>query len=139
MLKTYEWTLEILWDDCNEWEDTGYSGLTVEEEKISKEDVVLENVNFSEVLEYMKTTSIPCFHIDYTLFKHEPFIRYHRRYYLQEDEKLFKDDIKNISIRMKYQEKEMTLQEIFEEFSAEQTIRYLKERGLTVCPYGVEK
>ena len=90
-------------------------------------------------MRYMKRTSIPCFHVDYTLFKHEPFIRYHRHYYMQEDEKLFKNDIKNISIRMIYQKKKITLQELFEEFSAEQAIQYIKERGLSVCPYGVEK
>jgi hypothetical protein len=58
---------------------------------------------------------------------------------MQEDEKLFKNDIKNISIRMIYQKKKITLQELFEEFPAEQAIQYIKERGLSVCPYGVEK
>lgn len=139
MLHAYEWNLEILWEDCDEWEDTGYSGLTLEEEKTSKQDIVLKNANFTDVMRYMKRTSIPCFHVDYTLFKHEPFIRYHRRYYMQEDEKLFKNDIKNISIRMIYQKKKITLQELFEEFPAEQAIQYIKERGLSVCPYGVEK
>lgn len=140
MLHAYEWNLEILWEDCDEWEDTGYSGLTLEEEKTSKQDIVLKNANFDDVIKYMKRTSIPCFHVDYTLFKHKPFIRYHRRYYMQEDEKLFKNDIKNISIRMKYQEKKkITLQELFEEFPTEQAIQYIKERGLSVCPYGVEK
>lgn len=120
-------------------EDTGYSGLTLEEEKTSKQDIVLKNANFDDVIRYMKRTSISCFHVDYTLFKHEPFTRYHRRYYMQEDEKLFKNDIKNISIRMIYQKKKITLQELFEEFPAEQAIQYIKERGLSVCPYGVEK
>lgn len=138
MLHAYEWNLEILWEDCDEWEDTGYSGLTLEEEKTSKQDIVLKNANFDDVMRYMKRTS-PCFHVDYTLFKHEPFIRYHRRYYMQEDEKLFKNDIKNISIRMIYQKKKITLQELFEEFPAEQAIQYIKERGLSVCSYGVEK
>ena len=81
MLHAYEWNLEILWEDCDEWEDTGYSGLTLEEEKTSKQDIVLKNANFDDVIRYMKRTSISCFHVDYTLFKHEPFIRYHRRYY----------------------------------------------------------
>lgn len=139
MLHAYEYNLEILWEDCDEWEDTGYSGLTLEEEKTSKQDIVLKNANFDDVIKYMKSTSIPCFHVDYTLFKHERFIRYHRRYYMQEDEKLFKNDIKNISIRMIYQKKKITLQELFEEFPAEQAIQYIKERGLSVCPYGVEK
>ncbi len=139
MLHAYEWNLEILWEDCDEWEDTGYSGLTLEEEKTSKQDIVLKNANFDDVIRYMKRTSISCFHVDYTLFKHEPFIRYYRRYYMQEDEKLFKNDIKNISIRMIYQKKKITLQELFEEFPAEQAIQYIKERGLSVCPYGVEK
>ena len=139
MTQAYEWNLEILWDNCDEWEDTGYSCLTLEKERTSKEDIVLKNANFNDVIKYMKRTSIPCFHVDYTLFKHEPFIRYHRRYYMQEDKKLFKNYIKNISIRLKYQEKEITLQELFEEFSAEQAIQYIKERGLSVCPYEVGK
>ena len=40
---------------------------------------------------------------------------------------------------MIYQKKKITLQELFEEFPAEQAIQYIKERGLSVCSYGVEK
>lgn len=50
MLHAYEWNLEILWEDCDEWEDTGYSGLTLEEEKTSKQDIVLKNANFDDVM-----------------------------------------------------------------------------------------
>lgn len=89
----------------------GIAGLTLEEKKLQNKILILKNANFDDVMRYMKRTSIPCFHVDYTLFKHEPFIRYHRRYYMQEDEKLFKNDIKNISIRMIYQKKKITLQD----------------------------
>lgn len=138
MLQAYDWNLEIAFDNSH-WEDTRYAGWSLENREMPEEVIILEKASFSDVVNYMIEMNIPCFHIDYTIFKRRPYIRYHRRYTMEEDERIFEKDCKKISCRMVYKKKEVTLKEIFNNCPAEQAIQYMKERGLTNCPYGVEK
>ena len=138
MLQAYDWHLEIAFDNSR-WEDTGYTGWSLEDREMPQEEIILKKASFSDVVNYMMKINIPCFHIDYTFLKHQPYIRYHRRYYMEEDERIFEKHNKKFSCRMVYKKKEVTLKEIFDSCPAEQAIQYMKERGLTTCPYGVEK
>lgn len=138
MLQAYGWELYVKINN-NDWEDTRCSGWSLIEGTPPREEAILTDASFEEVCNYMSNVSIPCFHIDFTLFKKRKFLRYHRRYVLQEDEKFFEKDIKSISIQLTNTRREVSLKEIFEHCPAEQAIQYMKERGLTTCPYGVEK
>ena len=65
-----------------------------------------------------------------TLFRKRPYVRVE---YDWEDVKYYYD-FDSITIERHYELYDITLDELFKNYSAEQCIQYLKERGITTCP-----
>lgn len=53
----------------------------------------------------------------------------------EKDVKEWKESDLNITFEIKYEKKNMTLEQILKWPDSNKVIQYLKERGLTICPY----
>ena len=125
MLKAYKSTTYIAVDDKPKREvfQKGY-GLTEGE----LPDVTTTICSFQDCF----NTQFPTMAIytDTTLFRKRPYVEieyswdWHDRYY----------NFDSITIEIHYEPYDITLNELFEDFSADQCIQYLKERGITACP-----
>ena len=65
-----------------------------------------------------------------TFFRKRPYVRVE---YDWEDVKYYYD-FDSITIERHYEPDDITLNELFKKYSADQCIQYLKERGITTCP-----
>jgi hypothetical protein len=77
-----------------------------------------------------KRIPTPAVKTDATLFRKRPYVEieyawdYADRYY----------NFDSLTIERHYEPYDMTLDELFKEYSADEVIQYLKERGITTCP-----
>ena len=124
MLKAYLVKTYIAVNDKPKRE-VGYGyGLT--EEELPR--VVTTSWSFQDCLEKkLPTSSITH---GTTLFRKRPYVEieyswdWHDRYY----------NFDSLTIERHYEPYDITLNELFKEYSADESIQYLKERGMAVCP-----
>lgn len=98
--------------------------------------LILDNVSFDEVCEFLNQHSVIGMHKSHTLFRKKPTI-----------EIIFEDawlspveykHFKTMSYKIEYKEwKDVSLQWLMEHLPAEKVIQYLKERGITTCPMNI--
>ena len=94
---------------------------------------ILDNITFEECYEWLQEHHLCGVRWDRTLFNKQKIIRVMRNW-SWEDWDVYKD-FKTISYKRVLTEcPDVTLEEIFKHFPADQCIRYMKERGMTVCP-----
>lgn len=130
MLSTYKSKLYVLMNDLEDWEDTGYGGFSFLEDNEPKEEYLFNNASFDTVLKYVMNNDLPCFSVDYSIFKNTPFLWY-RNIGFERKKIVRKTDLK-ISVKKTYVKVNLSLQEIFDKLPAEQTIEYLKQRDLII-------
>ena len=137
MLQAWEFEIEVKIND-RDWEGTSFIGWDLKEKIPKTYETIVENLSFEDFYKYQLKEMIPGFTLDETLFRKRKSIFYRARWNT-EGERFCENDIQSISIRYHNYIKKVSLKEIFEHCTADKTIQYLKERGLTTCPYGVEK
>ena len=125
MLKAYKVTTYIAVDGKPKKElfKTGY-GLA--EEELPR--VVTTSWSFQDCFD--KRLPTPAVYTSTTLFRKRPYVEieyswdWHDRYY----------NFNSLTIERHYEPYDITLDELIKEYSADQCIQYLKERGITACP-----
>lgn len=137
MLKAFSFETFIKVND-KEWNDTFHDGWDLyEEEPISKE----ETFSFDELWKIKKEFDPSCLDFlkaDTTLFRGKRYFKYicfgeMKEYFIAEEK------VSSIKILRKYRPKNPTMKEIFDHCDADKAIQYFKEKGLNICPYGMEK
>ena len=101
----------------------GY-GLT--EEEVPR--VVTTSWSFQDCLEQKLPTSSVTH--DTTLFRKRPYVEI--EYSWDDCDRYYNFD--SLIIERHYEPYDITLNELFKEYSADESIQYLKERGMGVCP-----
>lgn len=134
MLKIYRTYLQYHTDD-GDWDRFGYSGWLCEEESnVEASKSIIENANFKQAFEHFENSPIHGVVACRTYFKHRPYICLIGAGFV-EHTNLYQKDFTSLSIRKITEEnKNVTLEWIMKHLSAEETIQYLKERGMTICP-----
>lgn len=130
MLKVYN-IYDYVSIDGAEWRAVGGYG----EKALDGEpetELYLDNASFTEAYEYLSKHHLCGLYISTTVFRKKPVI-----------EVSYNDALDNVVYRhfdtMSYQRvyeewKNVPLKWLMEHASADQTIQYLKERGITTCP-----
>ena len=70
-----------------------------------------------------------------TLFRKRPYVEI--EYSWSSIDRHYK--FNNITIEKHYEPYSITLDELFKEYSADQCMQYLKERGMSICPFNTTK
>ena len=93
---------------------------------------ILDNITFEECYEWLQNHRLCGIRWDRSIFNKKR-IRVMRSWYYDVWD-VYKD-FKTISYKCVFTEcPNVTLEEIFKHFPADQCIQYMKERGMTVCP-----
>ena len=137
MLQAWEFEIEVKINN-RDWEGTSFTGWNLKEKVPETYEAIVENLSFEDFYKHQLKEMIPGFTLDETFFRKRKSIFYRARWNI-EGERFFEKDVQSISIRYHNYTKKVSLKEIFEHCTADKAIQYLKERGLTICPYGVEK
>lgn len=134
MLKIYKTYLQYQ-TDGGTWERFGYSGWVCEEESnVEASKAIIENENFNQAFEHFENYPIHSVIACRTYFRHRPYICLIGAGFA-EPTNLYQEDFTSLSIRKITEENQyVTLEWIMKHLSAEKTIQYLKERGMTICP-----
>lgn len=72
----------------------------------------------------------PAIKTDVTLFRKRPYVNV--EYEWDDVDRYYNFD--SIVVERRYEPYDITLNELFKEYSAEEAIQYLKDRGMTICP-----
>ena len=130
MLKVYTLKRWISIDN-KEWRQIWYSGDVMRDDAGPNEVVLVDRMSFDEFYDVLQSKPMTHIRADKTLFHKKPKISIdydfdHTKRYTNFD---------TISCKYTYEEvANISLYNIMREFPAEQTIQYLKERGITTCP-----
>lgn len=130
MLKVYEVRSYVSVDDA-EWRRVGRIGYCCTDED---RDVkfILDKSSFDEAREYLSNNFLDGVYNSETFWRSKPTIAV---YYRDAWDGVAYRNFNTISYKNVYTEdKNVTLGWMMENLSAEQTIQYLKERGITACP-----
>ena len=129
MLKIYD-VVSYVSIDGAEWRAVGHPGYCcIDEDRDVK--IILDDVSFSEACEYIDDHSLDGIYPGTTLWRNKPVICV---YYCGVIDDVRYKNFNTISYKKVYTEnKNVTLGWLMEHLSAEQTIQYLKERGITTC------
>lgn len=122
--------------DGADWRRVVFSWFISTEYKTSNKSLktqhILCDVSFNEAREYLQNNSLDGVFNDSTFWKNKPIVSV--RYYDADDIVNYRH-FNTISYKREYEEwKDVTLEWIIKNLSAEETIQYLKERGITTCP-----
>lgn len=130
MLKVYRVGSYYKVDD-DEWTRCGDTGYTIREETNDECKIHLDKVPWSYVYEHPELKGI---YIGETFLRHRPYVEVSHGW-LDEGRRFYEGDFKEFSYMDIYTEWDTcSLEWIMKHASAEQTIQYMKERGMTVCP-----
>lgn len=130
MLKIY-YVRKYVSIDNGEWEEVGWREGYIMSNDSSSEKIIFKHKNFDECFKFLESHYINGLSWSKSIFRHKPFINVHYSGNLTETS--YKS-FNTISCKRTYTEIDMTLDDIMKTFSAEQTIEYIRERGLNVCP-----
>lgn len=130
MLKVYH-IHDYVSIDGAEWREVGgYGTKAIDGEPESK--LALDNASFDEAYEFLTQHLLCGLYIGTTFFRKKPTIEI--SYNDAWDAVVYKQ-FSTISYKREYEEwTNVSLKWIIENLSADQTIQYLKERGITTCP-----
>lgn len=130
MLKVYHVDSYYKIDD-EDWSECGSRGYTIRDESEAVTRRLLDEANWDEV--YGSMYDGVC--SETTLFGKRPYISVYRGWMDDKSRRLYHDDFSRFSYEYRYTEwTGCPLEWIMKHASAEQTIQYMKERGMTVCP-----
>lgn len=116
--------------DNDEWKKIGCNTYIMSNDSLS-EKIIFKHKSFDECFEFLESHYINGLSRSESIFRHKPLINVYYSFNLTEiSYKCFN----TISCKETYTEIDMTFDDIMKIFSAEQTIEYIKERGLNVCP-----
>lgn len=128
MLKVYEVT-DLVSVDGSEWRTVGGYGHKAAEEVENK--LILDNASFDEAREYLSKHYLCGVWNGTTFFRKKPTIQV--EYNDAWDSVTYKH-FNTISYKREFKEWEnVSLEWIMKHLSADQTIQYLKDRGITTC------
>lgn len=134
MLKTYRVKYYVSIDG-GEWrqveEGIHYNEVLRDDDKPTEEYLLPKTMTFEEFYEYIKSS--PLYGVNYgkNIFGKQ-YIKILYDWSWDSWESYYK--FNTISYKRVFEECAMTLSEIFERFSSDKAIQYLKERGITTCP-----
>jgi hypothetical protein len=115
------------------WRVLGASGICMlESSQVNPETIVFENLNFEECYNTLQREMFSSIHCGTTEFLKKPviYVGYAGSY----DFEVYKH-FNTISYKITCEEYTYcTLHDIMRRFPADQTIQYLKERGMAACP-----
>lgn len=130
MLKVYT-VVSYVSVDGAKWRSVGHSGWCCTDEDRDVK-LILDNASFEEVREYNDTHFLDGIWNSNTFWRNKPVIAV--KYRDAWDDVVYKS-FNTMSYKNVYTEdKNVTLGWMMEHLSADQTIQYLKERGITTCP-----
>ena len=117
--------------DGEEWTRCCDTGYMIREETTENGKIHLDKVPWSCVYEHPGLQGI---HIGETFFRHRPYIEVSHSW-SYDGRRFYQDGFKEFSYMDVYTERDTcSLEWIMKHASAEQTIQYMKERGMTACP-----
>ena len=125
MLKAYKVKTYIAVDNKPK-EEVFQIGYGLAEEDLPR--IVTTTWSFQDCFD--KKLPTPAIQSGTTIFRKRPYVEieyswdWHCRYY----------NLDSITIERHYEPYDVTLNELIKDYSADQCIQYLKERGMTVCP-----
>lgn len=130
MLKVYLTTNYVSIDGAD-WRAVGGCGYRATEEELS-DQLILDNLTFDEVYEYLSQNYLIGIYDDQTLFRHKPIIQIN---YSDAWDPVTYRRFNNMSYKTEFEEwKNVSLEWLVEHLSADQCIQYLKDRGMAACP-----
>ena len=130
MLKVYH-IYDYVSIDGAEWREVGGYGEKVIDGE-PKSELRLDKASFNKAYEYLTQHHLSGVYNDVTLFRKKPLIQVS---YTDTLDWITYRHFDTISYKREYKEwKDVPLKWLMEHASAEQTIQYLKERGMTACP-----
>lgn len=117
--------------DNEEWTRCGGTGYMIREETTDEVKIHLDKVAWGSVYEHAELKGI---YIGETFFRHRPYIGVSHSW-SDDGRRFYQEDFKEFSYMDVYTEWDAcSLEWIVKHASAEQTIQYMKERGMSVCP-----
>ena len=130
MLKVYTLKRWISIDN-KEWRQIWYSGDVMRDDALPNEVVLVDQASFDEFYNALQSKPMTHIRAGKTLFRKKPKISID---YDFDNTKRY-TDFDTISCKYTYEEvTNISLYNIMRYFSSEQTVQYLKERGITTCP-----
>ena len=130
MLKVYTQKRWISIDN-EEWRQIWYSDYVMRDDAMPSEVVLVDRMSFDEFYNILRTEPMTHIRAGKTIFGKRPKISIDYDF----DHTKHCTDFDTISCKYTYEEvTNASLYNIMRYFSAEQTIQYLKERGITTCP-----
>lgn len=130
MLKVYLVTDYVSIDGAD-WRAVGVCGYRATEKELSSQ-LILDDLTFDEAYEYLSRNYLTGIYTDQTLYKHTPLIRIN---YSDAWEPVVYRRFNNMSYKTEFEEwKNVSLDWIIKNLSADQCIQYLKDRGMAACP-----
>lgn len=131
MTKVYQTLLYYKIND-GEWQRVqGSGGHAIMPERDSDATMHFENLSFKEVCAFLEECPLPGINCGRTFFRKRPYIEI---CHWDNHERYFEKDISSISYKTVYYEDHCTLKWLMSHASTDVFIRYMKERGITVCP-----
>lgn len=116
--------------DNDEWKKFGCNAYRMSNDS-SSEKIIFKHKSFDECFKFLESHYINGLSRSESIFRHKPLINV---YYSFNSTEISYKCFNTISCKETYTEIDMTFDDIMKTFSAEQTIEYIKERGLNVCP-----
>ena len=130
MIKIYN-VIDYVSIDGEDWREVGGDGYRVADEEL-KNTLILDNLSFDEVREYLSQNNLYGVWNDSTFFRNKPMIRVS---YSDAWSPVWYKHFDTMSYKREFTERKyVTLEWIMKHLSADQCIQYLKERGMTACP-----
>lgn len=130
MLKVYNVT-DYISIDGKPWREIACGNIASDKELESQ--LILDNLSFDEVREYLQQHNLTGIWNDSTFFRKKPTIKIYCAYNMW-DPIIYKN-FNTLSYKREYKEwSNVSLDWIMKNLSADECIQYLKERGMTACP-----
>lgn len=135
MLKFYIRNYYCQIDNKGEWFRVGNSFESLEDRHdLSDEKIIIDNLRWGEVMEYLDNNRIIGLRKDETLFKKKPYLYYYDQ--CEKKIKFYSNSFETLSYKVVYKEiEDVTLDYISKHFSVSKVIRYFNEHGVTTCPF----
>ena len=135
MLKVYEVNRYYQLNNQGAWFRLGDSFRILEDrDNLPAEEIIIDNLRWGEVMEYLDNNRIIGLRKDETLFKKKPYLYYYDQ--CEKKKKFYNNDFETLSYKVVYKEIEnVTLDYISKHFPASKVIQYFNEHGITTCPF----
>ena len=117
--------------DHKDWRQIQYSGDVMRDDALPNENVLVDQMSFDEFYTVLQSEPMTHIRAGKTVVGKRPKISIDYDF----DHTMHYTHFDTISCKYTYEEViNVSLYNIMREFPAEQTIQYLKERGITACP-----